>query len=178
MDPSQPGLGFERKITFSLIGLIAGNIAMLFAFSLLTQAWQKTPGHVLSTFPFYVTSSLFGWVAVGLPAVLLTNTEFVARLNWLRLLLIGILLGLAALVIIFIVYGPAAIAQLGGFLYCWGFAALAACTASLLYVTLIRLALRAEMKNNRDLPMPQTPAFSLDDFLKQPSEDTQPPDFK
>ncbi|MGC2162585.1 MAG: hypothetical protein WA634_11795, partial [Silvibacterium sp.] len=119
-----PGLAFERKIGYSFIGLLVGDLAMLVLFSLITQSWNQPPGYFFGTFPFYVTCSLFGWVAVGVPALLFINTEFVATLKALWIVLSGILLGAAALLIIFIIYGRLPVAHFSGFLYCWAFAAL------------------------------------------------------
>lgn len=176
MDPLLPGIGFERKIAYSFLGLIVGDAVMLLVYSLVTQAWQQAPGqmpvHPLNVFPLYITCSLFAWVAVGLPAVLLANTDFAAGLKWYSTVLSGIVLALAALVILFIIYGHLPSLGLGGFFYCWGYAALVSCIACLIYVAMIRRALRMDREKDRliDVPAPKEPEFRLEDYLRKPED--------
>jgi hypothetical protein len=182
MNTSLPGIGLDRKIAYSFIGLIAGDVAMLILFSLVTQAWEQPPSHFLGSFPFYVSCSLFGWVAIGIPAILLTNTDYVARLNWLRIVIVGILLGAAALIVIFIIFGHLPVAHFRGFLYCWIFASLAAGIASGVYSAFVARALRIEEIRSKplDVPVPKATegAFSLEDYLRKPEDAEKPLDFK
>jgi hypothetical protein len=178
MFSSPRGLGSERKISYSFVGLLVGDVVMLVVFSIMTQAWQQSPTQMMAIFPFYITCSLFGWVVIGIPAVLLANTEFVAGLKWLSTLVVGILLGLAALGIIFIFYGHLPIPGTQGFLYCWGFSALVACFASATYAALARRALRKQREQEMPINLPQEPAFSLSDYLRQPPDDPESLDQK
>lgn len=102
-------LGFERKIGYSFLGLLAGNLAMLAGLlfislfrdypflAKLRPAWYLTPEESLSTFLLFGTFSLFGWIIVGLPVVLLLPAGVASRLHWSLAVLIGAILGVLVL---------------------------------------------------------------------------------
>jgi hypothetical protein len=178
MFSSPRGLGSERKISYSFVGLLVGDIVMLIVFSIMTQAWQQSSSHVLAIFPFCVSCSLFGWVAIGIPAVLFTNTDFVAGLKWPSTVFFGVLLGLAVLGIIVIIYGRLPVPGKDGFFYCWGFSALVASIASIVYAALARRGLRIQSEEDKPLNPPEPPAFSLNDYIRLPQDEAEPSDQK
>jgi hypothetical protein len=148
MDPMQPSLGFDRRISYSFFGLLAGDVAMLVVVSLITLLWEQNPLQTVGTFPFLMTCSLFAWVVVGIPAVLLTNASFVARSNWLSVIWIGALLGSIALVLTLSIVGHRAAGNLEGVGYYWMLAVLVSSIACAVYRALVRQTLRRQKEDS------------------------------
>jgi hypothetical protein len=98
-------VGFRRKIGYSFVGLLAGNLALLMYLLLTTRAWELKSMGILEMFPFYVGFSILGWLVVGIPAVLLLRLKLVTRLHWLLVVVIGAALGALAQFLIFLVLG-------------------------------------------------------------------------
>jgi hypothetical protein len=85
--------GLERKIGYSFLGLLAGNVTLLLYFlwgAMRTRAWllsirRGAPNRVLADalgmFAIYGISSMVGWALIGLPFVLLLPAQFVSRLH-------------------------------------------------------------------------------------------------
>lgn len=147
MDPLEIGIGPQSKIGYSFLGLLAGDLAMLILFSLINSAWEQEPAHLLRAFSFYMNCSLFGWVAIGIPAVLLINTKFVTGLRWFLVPPVGIALGTIAMLLIFLIIGHLPPGQTGGFAYYWMFAALVSGIAFSAYCALARAGLRRQAES-------------------------------
>lgn len=94
-----------RKIGYSFLGLLAGNAA-LFTFLLVdAKAWEmKDIGAALEIYLFILAFSLFGWVLVGIPFVLVIQSEVITDLHWLIVVLIGLFLGALAQFFIFFLF--------------------------------------------------------------------------
>jgi hypothetical protein len=108
-------VGIFQRLLFALIGLLAGNAALLLYLLLnaismravllknhmgepareLPQAWEM--------FVLYEIFSLAGGVLVGLPIALAFPVRVLSRLAWPSYLLIGAILGPLALLLIFVV---------------------------------------------------------------------------
>lgn len=144
-------LGFRRRIIYSAVGLIAGDFLMVILISLISRTSEHPPENLLRTLYFAVDCSLFGWVVVGIPAVMLINTAFVARLRWYFEVLVGTLLGFAALLIVFMVtMGHTLPAKSGGHAYFWVFAALVSIVAFSIYSALARQAMRQQERESAE----------------------------
>lgn len=171
MDASQFSLGLERKVGYSIIGLIAGDVAMLLLFALTMQTWKPGNAPLLATFPFYVTCSLFGWIAVGLPAVLFTNTEFIVRLRWWWMLTLGAFLGSGGLWIVFLIVGRKhlPLGQTFDIGYIWTLAVIVAEVAFAVYCVLVRQAVQRQKESNK-------PTDPIDIFKSDASGDRVKPD--
>lgn len=108
-------LGFERRIGYSFVGLLAGNAVSTAA---------VTVCHTLALIPVrvqWITSSsmhdrilqalgfaaLFGifslipWIFIGLPVVFSLKSNFIARLHWSLAALCGAVLGAVSLALLF-----------------------------------------------------------------------------
>lgn len=133
------------RIGYSFLGLLAGNAALFAYFFLLARAWEPSHMQVLEIFPFYIAFSFLGWVAVGIPAVLLIRSEFIARLYWLPMLLIGAALGTFAQFLIFLLLGSRGYLNLPGHWneVAWYFmmAVIVSTAAFAVYCVLVRRAL-------------------------------------
>lgn len=110
MNPQTFHIGFERKIGYSFLGLLAGNAASLSALLVLAILRSFDPIRGLSgltplwalgmstVFGFF---SLAGWAVVGLPVMFLLPAKFAVRTHWLVAALIGAILGALSLYLIF-----------------------------------------------------------------------------
>lgn len=152
MNTAAGTLGFNRKVNYSIIGLFAGDFVMLILFSLISKSWEQPSSYFLRAVSFSFGCSLFGWVAIGIPAVFLINTAFLAKLRWFREILIGVLLGPAALLIIFMTIGNILPPSPGGFAIFWIFAALVSTVAFSIFCALVRQALQQQEKEDSILP--------------------------
>lgn len=95
-----------RKIGYSFLGLLAGNIALFTFLFVDAKAWQmRDMGAALEIYLFYLAFSLFGWIIVGIPFVLVISSEVIVELNWLIVVLIGLFLGALAQSLIFLWFG-------------------------------------------------------------------------
>jgi hypothetical protein len=136
---------YLHRIGYSFAGLLAGDAALFAYFCLFARAWEPNHLQVLEIFPFYVAFSFLGWIAVGMPAVLLIRSEFIARLYWLPMLLIGVVLGAFAQFLIFLLLGSRGNLNLPGHRneVAWYFmmAVIVSTAAFAVYCALIRRAL-------------------------------------
>lgn len=102
-----------RRMGYSFLGLLAGNIALLLLFlfyalrtgmvlhsQLKFQFWSQ-----IEAFFVFTLFSIVGWLVVGVPAVSILSSQSTARLPQLALLPIGALLGPLALLVIFVLLG-------------------------------------------------------------------------
>ena len=139
-------LGFERKIGYSFVGLLAGDAALFAYFFLGIRPWEHGGWGALGFFPVYAFFSLLGWIVVGIPAVLFISMEFIAELSWLPLVLIGAALGVFAQFLIFLLLGSRGNLNLPGHWneVAWYFmkAVIVSTAAFAVYCALIRRALR------------------------------------
>ena len=98
-------IGWERKIGYSFVGLMAGNAASLLVFLLiaalqrldafvgLARVWRMGIGQAAGMSLLFVIFSLPLWAVVGLPVVLLLRAEITADFYWATAALMGIILG-------------------------------------------------------------------------------------
>jgi hypothetical protein len=164
MNHSQLGIGFERKIGYSFLGLMAGNVAStvlllliavlprLGVFAGIGQFWKLDIGEALG-FAFVVwIFSMAGWVVVGLPVVFLLRAEIAADFYWITAALTGVVLGAFAMALIYVVPNPRhiSIAVLWNIetLKFFSLAALIAGVAFTVYCSLVNAALRREAKES------------------------------
>jgi len=101
---------YVLRVGYSYLGLLAGNVALLvllllnaFRASLWLHGQMKMQLlAALGDFIPIAIVSIVGWVAVGVPAVLLFSSRTIARVSSGILLLIGVPLGPLALLLIFV----------------------------------------------------------------------------
>lgn len=165
METLESSLSFRRRISYSLLGLFAGDVLMLILFSLITQAWQQPISHFTRAMSFSINCSSFSWVVVGVPAVILINTAFVDKLKWYYEVLTGALLGSIALLIIHMMVGHFPPGQPGGAAFYWIFATFVSTVAFSLYCALVRQGLRQQEKRNALLEKVEPPL----DILRAPT---------
>lgn len=113
MNIQQFHMGFERKIGYSFLGLLAGNAASLSAFLIIATLQPFLPDkfthyffrfdlpRALGMSVFAAIVSLMGWTVVGLPVVLLLPARVAGRLRWFAAP-IGAALGAFTLFLIFL----------------------------------------------------------------------------
>jgi len=101
-------IGFERKIGYSFVGLMAGNVAAAVALLLiyllprlgllpgLSRVWNPTTPIL---FFFIAMVSMLGWALIGLPVVLLLRAESAADFYWPAAALIGGVLGVLGMLL-------------------------------------------------------------------------------
>ncbi|HEX5236359.1 MAG TPA: hypothetical protein VFW25_13635 [Silvibacterium sp.] len=142
-----------RRVGYSFLGLLAGNIALLI-FSLLYSLRSGTLLYHQSSFPFWsqikafpVISifSIVGWLIIGVPVVLTLPSDSIARLPKLVLLLIGIALGPLAISLIFVLLSrgqniAAAVTATRPF---WLYAAIVSTVAFAVHCLLLRRSMRS-----------------------------------
>lgn len=92
-----------RKIGYSFLGLLAGNVA-LFSFLLADAKVRGIKDIAFYMLPFYLLFSIFGWILVGIPFVLVIQSEVITELHWLIVILIGLFLGALAQFFIFFLF--------------------------------------------------------------------------
>ena len=105
-------IGFERKIGYSFVGLMAGNVAAAVALLLiyllprlgllpgLSRVWNPTTPIL---FFFIAMVSMLGWALIGLPVVLLLRAESAADFYWPAAALIGGVLGVLGMLLFCVV---------------------------------------------------------------------------
>jgi hypothetical protein len=157
-------IGFERKIGYSFVGLMAGNAAstvVLLLFALLARVeglaaigkfWQMEISQALALSFVVWLFSMAGWAVVGLPAVLRLRTEIAADLYWITAALIGAVLGAFAMALLYVVPDPrhVTIARFWNIEAArfFGLAALIAAIAFAVYCSLVKIALRKHALEN------------------------------
>lgn len=147
--------GFERKIGYSFVGLLAGDAVLLLymlSSAIKTSVWLRSihmgePNRVipdaLEMFRLYGITSMIGWVLVGLPCVLLLRANFVARLHWLFVAMIGAGLGPVAFVTVsYSITGRRAAGIFRDGEMIWIISVLISAVAFAVYCALVRRAVR------------------------------------
>ena len=106
-------IGWERKIGYSFVGLMAGNgvnLILLLLIALLTkldvfaqiqQFWNLDIRTALLLFMVFGMFSMLGWAVVGLPVMLALRTEVAADFHWITSALVGAALGILAMLLLF-----------------------------------------------------------------------------
>lgn len=165
MTATRGDLGFERKIGYSFLGLMTGNVASLVVFLLLAvlqrldafagfrHVWEMTVERAAEMSLLFAIFSLPEWVAVGLPLVLLLRSEVVADFYWATAALIGTVLGVIGMLLFALVLdrgfatisNPAALRTIAPV---FAPAALIAAVAFTVYCSLVKTALRKQAKEN------------------------------
>jgi hypothetical protein len=174
MSAARGDLGFGRKIGYSFVALMAGNVAstaVLLLFALLSQVdglgaigkvFHMGIGQALTFSLAIWPFSMVGWVVVGLPVVLSLRTEIAADLYWITAALIGAILGAFAMALIYVLPDPRHITiaefRNAEALRLFGLAALIAGVAFADYCAVVQNALRKQAKENG---APKGTPFSL-----------------
>jgi len=155
-------IGWERKIGYSLVGLMAGNAAaaaaLLLIFLLprlgllpgLARVWNPTTPML---FFFIAMVSMLGWALIGLPFVLLLRAESAADFYWPVAAFIGGILGVLGMLLFCVVMdrglgtvsNAAAMRQIAPI---FGVAALIGAVAFVVYCSRIKAALKDETKES------------------------------
>ena len=104
-------IGFERKIGYSFVGLMAGNavsfvllllmvvLPRMGIFAGLARVWNPGTKETPILFLFVWMVSVLGWAFVGLPVILLLRVRLVADFYWATVALIGTVLGMLAMLL-------------------------------------------------------------------------------
>lgn len=105
MNTSQKSIGWERKIGYSFVGLMAGNGASVLFFLIIPlvprfqSLWWLTVQKTAWMSLLFAVFSLPEWVVLGLPLVLLLRSEIVADFYWATAALIGTVLGVIGMLL-------------------------------------------------------------------------------
>jgi hypothetical protein len=105
-----------KRLAYAFVGLLAGD-AMLLLYLLqnalrvrasLIAVHMGEPEHQIPfALDFFVVCAMFsfvGWLFVGLPTALFFSARFMTRLPWALALVVGAILGPAALLVIFLLH--------------------------------------------------------------------------
>ena len=148
------GVGPFRRLLFAVIGLAAGNAALLVFLiynalrlrSALLKAHMGEPDLALpqawGIFLIYGISSVLGWILVGVPIALAIPARILSRVAWPGRMLIGATLGPLALLLIFVILDAIqgslnkfSLAHTEGL---WPFSILVSTVSFLVYAALLR----------------------------------------
>lgn len=107
-DVNTPRISPAKRLLYALVGLLAGDLILLFFLlqralhaTILAGETARTLPDAVETFILYAIFSFAGWMLVGLPATLLFPARSITRLSWPRALMVGVTVGLIALLVIF-----------------------------------------------------------------------------
>ena len=165
-------LGFERKIGYSFVGLLAGNAASFTellliaslqtfsAFSFLERYWYLPGREGLALTVVFAIYSVMSWAVVGIPAVLFLHARHIVRLPWFLSFAIGALLGEISLLAICLLLDRGTVEAADLIMFMRGFgpsAAIISGTAFIVYSVLVKRALSKEQ--NRSGAPKGTPRF-------------------
>jgi len=157
-------IGWERKIGYSFVGLMAGNVASLATlliiaslpklhiWSSIGQFWKLNSDQAIGAAVLFGMFSMPAWIIVGLPFVLLIRSDIIAEFYWITAALIGAVLGLVAMFLITLVFtqGHVAVAEFQNVetLRLFAAAGLIAGVAFAVYCALVQAALRRQAKKS------------------------------
>ena len=135
---SENEVGSFRRLLYAVMGLIAGNAAMLVLLGLPVlfnfRGWWDVP-------LLYAVFSAVGWVLVGCPIVLVFPPLLLLRVHWALRLLIGATLGpIALLLIFFLLYakqGAPGTFSLDHTGFCWPMSVVVSTVSFHVYVSLL-----------------------------------------
>jgi hypothetical protein len=161
---SQFHLGFERKIGYSFVGLLAGNLVSLIllllvalvlhtnSFEHIRKVWSLGIGQAFVWSWLVLIFSMIAWLVVGLPLVLLLRAEVIAGFHWMFAVLIGAIVGAFAMLLIFFAMngGHLSIKSLfaPGAYQPFYLAALIAAIAFATYCKLVKVAMQSHTRKN------------------------------
>jgi hypothetical protein len=103
-----------RRIGYSFVGLLAGNLVLLVVWlGFFVRGRMALPPNrgpllgsdllnMLSIMAIYAIFSIFGWVLIGIPAVLMLSSRRITALPWTALVPCGAALGPVSLALIFL----------------------------------------------------------------------------
>lgn len=107
-DIKTPRISPAKRLLFALVGLLAGDLILLFFLlqhalhaTILAGETARTLPDAVESFILYAIFSFVGWMLVGLPATLLFPARSITRLSWPRALFVGVTVGPIALLVIF-----------------------------------------------------------------------------
>jgi hypothetical protein len=140
-----------RRLLFALVGLLAGNSALLLLFLLSAirqshtarQAWDAFIVDAL----FSVAVSFVGWAVIGVPIALIPPTRFLSGSPWPLRLIIGAALGPLALLLASVAIATLrqqlSAFSLAGAETLWWFSIVVSTVSFEVYAALLRKRLRA-----------------------------------
>jgi hypothetical protein len=103
-----PSISPAKRLLYALVGLLAGDLILLFFLlqhalhaTILAGESASTIPDTVQTFILYAIFSLVGLIFVGLPATLLFPAVSITRLSWPQALILGSIPGPIALLVIF-----------------------------------------------------------------------------
>jgi hypothetical protein len=148
-----PRISPAKRLLYSLVGLLAGDLILLFFLlqhalhaTILAGEPARTLPDTVETFILYAIFSLVGWMLVGLPATLLFPARAITRLSWPRALIVGATVGPIALLVIFALLSQSHIyfRNFAEISTLFAYTILVSTVSFIVYLTL----LRNEMKSN------------------------------
>jgi len=161
-------IGWEQKIGYSFVGLMAGNVASLVglliigvlqhldAFTGIRQFWKIDAGGAVGLSLAICIVSMLGWLVIGLPTVLLLRAEIAADFYWAVSALIGAVLGLLTMILLILAINQGRLdtaalrnpEEIGMTIVLFSSAALISGVAFAVYCSLVKRALRGQAKEN------------------------------
>jgi len=161
-------IGFERKIGYSFLGLLAGNVASLVGLVLIgvlqhlevfggiRQFWKINAGGALGLSLAICIVSMLGWLVIGLPTVLLLRAEIAADFYWAVSALIGAVLGVLTMVLLILAINQGHLdtaalrnpQEIGMNIVFFSSAALISGVAFAVYCSLIKRAMSGQQKES------------------------------
>lgn len=162
LETNLPRIHPARRLAYALVGLLTGDVILLFFLvqralhaTLLAGEPANTLPDAVQTFFLYAIFSFVGWLFVGLPAVLLFPPASLARLSRPLALVVGAVLGSAALMVIFALLGRGHIyfrnwAEIGTLL---AYTVLVSTVSFMVYLALLRKEMKGKLSHSQ---FPQT----------------------
>jgi hypothetical protein len=105
------GINPARRLAYTLVGLLAGDLMLLFLLvrgaihaTILGGEPAVTIADALQMFVIYAIFSFVGWLLIGLPTALIFPANSITRLSWPRAVIVGSVLGPPALLVIFTIF--------------------------------------------------------------------------
>ena len=91
-----PRISPAKRLLYALVGLLAGDLILLFFLlqhalhaTILAGEPPSTLPDAVETFILYAIFSFVGWMLLGLPATLLFPARSISRLSWPRALIVS-----------------------------------------------------------------------------------------
>jgi hypothetical protein len=126
--PERTNVGFFKRLIYALVGLLAGEAALL----------ATLLPHALAQFTLYAIFSFIGWVLVGVPIAVAIPARLITNIPWPLWVLIATLLGPLALSIILLLLGRGhtiGFAHTGSF---WPISIVVSTVSAIAYAALLR----------------------------------------
>jgi hypothetical protein len=138
------------RVAYFFVGLCAANVTVLITLLAQTLNVRSSVGQFQSAITFFVLFSGWGWLNVGLPFALFVPASFVQARRWPARVLIGLLLGPAALLLIFIEYCGRCIFSVHAVRSVWPFWPIASAMSTIAFVVYVFLLDKRGRKQTRD----------------------------